>query len=93
MHADLVEPVTVKLLQGPKVGTGHKLAGRCVSLNVQNLLVSVLVNNGLAKTGVAYKLCSVRNDALGWVRIPSSLNNRIRSPLRAPTSIRLGLER
>ena len=69
MHADLVEPVTVKLLQEPKVGTGHKLAGCCESTNVQNFPVLVLVNNGLANTGNANKLCSVRNNALGWVGI------------------------
>ena len=53
VHADLIEPITVKLLQRPKVGTGHKLAGCCVSVNVQNPLVPVLVNNSLAKTGFA----------------------------------------
>ena len=49
MHADLIELITVKLLQRPKVGTGHKLAGCCVSVNVQNPLVPVLVNTSLAK--------------------------------------------
>ena len=41
VHANLVKPVTVKLLQKPKVGTEHKLDGCRVSASVQNFLVFV----------------------------------------------------
>ena len=73
MNAVLVEPITVKLLQGPKVGAGHKIAGRCISVSIQNLVVSVFVNNGLAKTGIPNKYCSVHITILARSASPSLL--------------------